>query len=540
MLVMVCSCVHAQDWGPWITVYPSNADPTREGVVQISFKERGCKFSPYSFYRTRNTFDTKTKGYIDFNFTYSSCDGKEPGKQRVTVFLNQNGVTQELGMWYIGGTILQPFDNPVASLVNRPDFSKYTDTFNESIQSINTSTSVLFSVTREMNDSGKKDIGDQQQILQDRIAKIKASFEQHVKEQDESLVQQDIEEMKQVESRYKELETSAKNSVQQQKESEQDQTEQDKKSKEEDKDNKNDDDDQASNNNNNQSDPPPMTQQQLDAIDLQNRIAAHKELERTVDQSHKDLAENIASIASTDASSEAFEDLGMGMTFGALFAAQGIPRVGNTSSSTNAITPYSNGMNAVDLGIDVRSDLWLLRNEFFGIGADVNVFFGYGAFGGGSSSMTSYNYNVKAHAGFRSFKAHFLWGKGDRSGSSSDDLDVSAASIGISTNTHSVTNATVDYSIKRIGGGFIWDFSDEDERFVSYSLIIDRPNFLPASHKGIKVHQIVYRYMFDIIIAYGNNYPLAGKPMYEFKSDGRNQGYYFFGIGKTFTLFKTN
>lgn len=278
-----------------------------------------------------------------------------------------------------------------------------------------------------------------------------------------------------------------------------------------------------------------------EAINLQNRIDSYKNSQNQFEQSQKQMAESLSTIITSSSGGTAYDKLGFGMNFGGGLCGLGIPLVQNSLSTKNTIIPYSSSTQPINLGLYANAELWLLKNQYFGIGGDGNFVYGAGIFGGSTSSAQSYGYNFKANAGLSWLKLHAEIGKDYRNGSYTEDADVSAASLGISGNSGIVSSGTFDYSVNRKGAGVIIEFSDdEEETFVSYTLIMDSPDFLPSSYQPLKMHKLVVRVYIDFIVCYSNNYAIAGTPKYAFNSTDKNQSYLFVGLGKTFKVFKVN
>lgn len=88
-----------RSWSPWERVYGD-----RDAYVEISYSVAGCQGSPYSFYRTRSTFNSKYSDRVDFEFEYLGCDGQEK-LMKVSVALDKPGINQDIGNWFTGSQV---------------------------------------------------------------------------------------------------------------------------------------------------------------------------------------------------------------------------------------------------------------------------------------------------------------------------------------------------------------------------------------------------------------------------------------------------
>jgi hypothetical protein len=277
--------------------------------------------------------------------------------------------------------------------------------------------------------------------------------------------------------------------------------------------------------------------------DLQRRIEEGKERQLQSDDSQQQMISQVSDILSAEGGGDVYSRLAIGMNLEGGFAVQAVPLVENASSTTGAITPYSASVLPVNLGIYARPELWLLRNQYFGFGVDYRVVITYNVIGGGGISSTAIasGGNVRFQAGLKHFKLHFQAGKENRNGTYSNDHDVTSNALGVSTTNNIYSDGDYDYQVSNTGFGALIDFKDNNDKeaFIRYTLSLERPDFLPAANASIKVHTIHVRYFLDIIFTYGNKYPIAGKPSYSYSTSDRNKDYFFFGLGKTFKIFKS-
>ncbi len=277
--------------------------------------------------------------------------------------------------------------------------------------------------------------------------------------------------------------------------------------------------------------------------DLNRRIEEGKQRQQEADDSRDQMASQLGDILSAEGGTDTYTRLAIGMNLEGGFAVQAVPMVENASSTTGAITPYSASTLPINLGIYARPELWLLRNQYFGLGVDYRVILTYSVLAGGGISSTALasGGNVRFQAGLKHFKLHFQAGKENRNGTYSNDHDVTNTALGSGTNNNIFSDGEYDYQVSNTGFGALIDFKDNNDKeaFIKYTLSYERPDFLPAANAAIKTHTIHVRYFLDIIFTYGNKYPIAGKPLYTYLASDKNKDYFFFGLGKTFKIFKS-
>lgn len=277
--------------------------------------------------------------------------------------------------------------------------------------------------------------------------------------------------------------------------------------------------------------------------DLNRRIEEGKQRQQEADDSRDQMASQLGDILSAEGGTDTYTRLAIGMNLEGGFAVQAVPMVENASSTTGAITPYSASTLPINLGIYARPELWLLRNQYFGLGVDYRVILTYSVLAGGGISSTALasGGNVRFQAGLKHFKLHFQAGKENRNGTYSNDHDVTNTALGSGTNNNIFSDGGYDYQVSNTGFGALIDFKDNNDKeaFIKYTLSYERPDFLPAANAAIKTHTIHVRYFLDIIFTYGNKYPIAGKPLYTYLASDKNKDYFFFGLGKTFKIFKS-
>lgn len=277
--------------------------------------------------------------------------------------------------------------------------------------------------------------------------------------------------------------------------------------------------------------------------DLKRRIEEGKQRQQEADDSRDQMVSQLGDILSAEGGGDAYTRLAIGMNLEGGFAVQAVPMVENASSTTGAITPYSASTLPINLGIYARPELWLLRNQYFGLGVDYRVILTYSVLAGGgiSSTAVASGGNVRFQAGLKHFKLHFQAGKENRNGTYSNDHDVTNNALGSGTSNNILSDGDYNYQVANTGFGALIDFKDYNnkEAFVKYTLSYERPDFLPPANAAIKTHTIHVRYFLDIIFTYGNKYPIAGKPLYPYLASDKNKDYFFFGLGKTFKIFKS-
>jgi len=277
--------------------------------------------------------------------------------------------------------------------------------------------------------------------------------------------------------------------------------------------------------------------------DLKRRIEEGNQRQQEADASQNQMVSQLGDILSADGGGDVYTRLAIGMNLEGGFAVQAVPMVENASSSTGGITPYSASTLPINLGIYARPELWLLRNEYFGLGIDYRVIITYSVLAGGGISSTALasGGNLRFQAGLKHFKLHFQGGKENRNGTYSNDHDVTNNALGSGTNNNIYSDGDYNYQVTNTGFGALIDFRDYNnkEAFIKYTLSYERPDFLPTANAAIKTHTIHVRYFLDIIFTYGNKYPIAGKPSYTYLTSDKNKDYFFFGLGKTFKIFKS-
>lgn len=131
---LTCLFTYAQEFGEWHFVY---GEPTG-GKVEISFKVRGCKGTPYSFYRINNTINTEYNDLLTFKFHYTNCDGST-GVETVRLDLKDNrGLIEDRGAWFLGSQVTLT-STEVKFISNRPKTTNSTQNTNSSVQNLNNS-----------------------------------------------------------------------------------------------------------------------------------------------------------------------------------------------------------------------------------------------------------------------------------------------------------------------------------------------------------------------------------------------------------------
>ncbi|HQQ97855.1 MAG TPA: hypothetical protein PLX35_11360, partial [Cyclobacteriaceae bacterium] len=277
--------------------------------------------------------------------------------------------------------------------------------------------------------------------------------------------------------------------------------------------------------------------------DLKRRIEEGRQRQQEADANRDQMVSQLGDILSAEGGGDTYTRLAIGMNLEGGFAVQAVPMVENASSTTGSITPYSASTLPINLGIYARPELWLLRNQYFGLGFDYRVILTYSVLAGGGISSTALasGGNFRFQAGLKHFKLHFQAGKENRNGTYSNDHDVTNNALGSGTNNNNYSDGDYNYQVANTGFGALIDFKDynDKEAFVKYTLSYERPDFLPAANASIKTHTIHVRYFLDIIFTYGNKYPIAGKPLYAYLASDKNKDYFFFGLGKTFKIFKS-
>jgi hypothetical protein len=107
------SCIaFAQQWGDWQTVYYGTVveGEPYAGKVEISFKVRGCKGWPNSYYRLNNSISTQYSDLLEFRFEYLDCDGKT-ATEKVWVNLKEDtGLKEYIGFWFLGTKVTKIID----------------------------------------------------------------------------------------------------------------------------------------------------------------------------------------------------------------------------------------------------------------------------------------------------------------------------------------------------------------------------------------------------------------------------------------------
>ena len=272
-------------------------------------------------------------------------------------------------------------------------------------------------------------------------------------------------------------------------------------------------------------------QDELDkAKQLREQRNEHNKLfKKQTEDANNAVMEGFSQAVLSGEKTEFFDKLGYGMTFGFGMGFAQVPLV--TLSTNPALSPSSSISNASSLGGYVNTDLWLVRNKYFGAGGDsyVNLGFFTGVTGNNQTS-TIYAFNARVQAGLKKLKLHLQYGTESRTAAVSTDFQITGGN----------ETGSFSYDLKRYGAGIIYDFSSEDggDNFVSYSLLFDRPDFVPNTYDALKVHKLWVRSYIDIIIYYSNNYPIAGIPQYPV--DKSNKDFIMVSLSKTFTLFKGN
>ena len=266
------------------------------------------------------------------------------------------------------------------------------------------------------------------------------------------------------------------------------------------------------------------TEEERKEQELQHRREAQLELQKQKDEAKDQMMNMMGEMFLSNEVSEFFDELGFGMNLGLGMGAGIIPIMTNITPG-NSSTPESTG----DLGLTLNTDLWFIRNKYFGVGADGFSYFGfYTAQPNNSVTSSIYNYNFRAQAGSKKLKINFLYGREIRNADMLTTDDIVGTTI----------KGYFDYQVSKIGLGLVFDFSNKEggDQYVYYMITKERPDFLPASKESLWVHKFVVRAYIDFMASYSNNYPIGGRAQYTLAKS--NKDYLFFSMGKTFTLFK--
>lgn len=540
LAVLFSMTANAQDelrWTSWITVYQDNVNQ-----VQVSFRVSECRsvggedvLRGYSFYRTRNLRACE-RCHLRFSFQWEDCDGKLQ-TSHVTVPLEKEGIDQDLGMWFLGHRVTVPYFDV--------KFDDYGRAQREAEQKQKVEEQLA--AARKLLKSGDLQAGKrayQQVLIMDPqnveareaikgIERAEANDRRQAEEDRESRIREERWSGEERQRRYAQYMNEAR---QHESKGEYEMA-------------------QAAYQNalslrpgdadarNGIARTTGLAERSREARDIQRRLERYETQQREADAAKDELISGVSGFMTSDAKAEFFDALGFGLNLGVGLSYVSIPVIENSTSSLVPGLQYSESGTSSPLGGYFNTEIWLARNANFGIGGDgyLNLGFYYPT-AGATGTAAAYAFNVKAHGGLKGFKVHCQYGLESRWGSTTRDTDaVIASTISGATPTGITSQGSFDYATSRFGIGGMLDFSDEQEGelFVSYTLLFDRPDFLPLDKAAIKVHKLLLRYYIDITVYYANNYPIAGIPEYSIDpTKNHNQSLVMVMLSKTFTLFK--